>query len=90
MKNTSQSEQEQETAVRVYEITKAFVSSHYVADTQAQLSEMFAAYTAYGSYADMAEGDRATASLTFTHVMNLVSDLRKFIPDAEALERMAA
>lgn len=90
MKNTSLSDQEQETAVRVYEIAKAFISSHYVADTQTQLSEMFATYTAYGSYTDMAEGDRAAASLTFKHVINLMSDLRRLIPDAEALEGMAA
>ncbi len=90
MENTSLSEQEQQDAVKVYQIAKAFVSSHYVRDMQQQLGEMFAFYVASDYYASLPESTRTTISITHMDMIGLTSDLARLIPDAEAMERLAA
>lgn len=90
MENTPLSHQEQQDAVKVYQIAKAFISSHYVRDMQQRFGEMFALYAASECYASLPESTRTTISITYMDMIGLTSDLARLIPDAEVMERLAA
>lgn len=84
MKKTSLSQHEQQDAVKVYQVAKAFISSHASREVQEQLGQTFACYVAaiptvvlHGILAhDVAQ--------TFMDVSHLIKQLTDWIPDLHA------
>ncbi|OZI08339.1 hypothetical protein BWI93_09735, partial [Siphonobacter sp. BAB-5385] len=75
MENTSLSQQEQQDAVKVYQIAKAFISSHAFREVQEHLGQMFGCYVAATPTVYLHEVSAHDVAQTFMDVSHLIKQL---------------
>lgn len=76
MENTPLSPQEQQDAVKVYQIAKAFISSHASREVQEHLGQMFGCYVAATPTVYLHEVSAHDVAQTIMDVVILSSSLR--------------
>lgn len=88
MENTLLSVQQQQGAVKVYQIAKAFISNHASREVQQHLGQMFACYVAATPSVVLQDVSAHDVAQTFMDVSHLIKQLTDWIPDLHAEDYM--